>query len=162
MNRLNAYILVFAILAFMSCDQESRNEAKPNMEDAILVNVTHSAGDKWASTDNFLPLPFNIAKLGSDDVIILSERLDAGKKIDVKPIGAIRILENDTLLTYVISLPSEETERTMDAEDFDEFATVFSGAKWIIEQYMLNRGNSNTVRLKSWENENFANKYLLK
>lgn len=145
-----------------SCEEKTPEAIVLDENNAIKVDVLHSAGDKWASSDNFLPLPFNIAKGGTDEIIILSSRIKKGETLDVKPIGAVRIIQNDTLHTYVVTIPIEVKHKSISAEDFDEFSTVFSGAKWIVEQYLLNRENSNSVKLKSWENENFAIKYLLK
>ena len=150
------------VVVAQSCKQEEVKTLTLDVKNGMEVNITHSAGDKWTATDNFLPLPFNIAKGGSYDIIVLSERFKKGEKLDVKPIGAIRIIQNDTLLTYVVTIPVGQEKKSISAEDFDEFSTVFSSAKWIIEQYLLNRHNTHSTKLKSWENENFAIKYLLK
>ena len=162
MKKVYVYILVITIVAIFSCKEEAKKDLVFDEKKGLKVEVTNSAGDKWNSTDKFLPLPFNVARGKTEDIIVLSERLEKGKSIDVKPIGAIRILQNDTLLTYIVSLPVDKKQRSITADDFDEFSTVYSGAKWIVEQYMLNRKNSPSVKLKSWENENFAIKYLLK
>ncbi len=162
MKKVYVYILVIMIVVMQSCKKEVPNKLVLDENNGMEVNVLHSAGDKWADTDNFLPLPFNIAKGGTDDIIVLSERIKEGESVDVRPIGAIRILQNDTLLTYVVTIPVGEDHKSLSTDDFDEFSTVFSGAKWIVEQYLLNRKNSYSVKLKSWENENFAIKYLLK
>ena len=45
----------------------------------------------------FLALFANIAKAQNDEIIVLSERMDKGESLNVKPIGAIRILQNDSL-----------------------------------------------------------------
>jgi hypothetical protein len=145
-----------------SCQEETVKPVVVDENNAVKVKVMHSAGDKWASSDNFLPLPFNIGKGGTDDIIVMSERIKKGETINVRPLGAIRILQNDTLFTYVVTVPVEQKYKSISVSDFDEFSTVFSGAKWIVEQYLLNRKNSYSVKLKSWENENFAIKYLLK
>ncbi len=150
------------IVALQACKEEAPKTIILDENNTIEVDVVHSAGDKWAISDNFLPLPFNIAKRGTDDIIVMSERIKERETLDVKPIGAIRILQNDSLLTYVVTIPLGFKHKSISAADFDEFSTVFSGAKWIIEQYLLNRKNTYSVKLKSWENENFAIKYLLK
>jgi hypothetical protein len=51
--------------------------------------------------------------------------------------------------------------KVIDADGFDEFSTVYSSAKWIVEQYLVNRKGSNVIKLKSWENEKTAINYLL-
>lgn len=146
----------------LSCKEDTPKAIVLDDNNAIEVDIVHSAGDRWAPSDNFLPLPFNVAIGGEDEIIVLSERIKKGVTLDVKPIGAVRILQNDTLITYVVAIPIKLDYKSLSASDFDEFSTVFSGAKWIVEQYLLNRKNSYTVKLKSWENENFAIKYLLK
>ena len=163
MKKLYIYIIVILIVGVISCKKDQA--IKPlalDENNAIQVEVQHSAGDQWSQVDNFLPLPFNVAKGGEDEILVMGKRISNGTSVDVKPIGAIRIVENDTLKTYVLSVPVESEHISLSTVDFDEFSTVFSGAKWIVEQYLLNRQNSNAVRLKSWENESFAIKYLLK
>lgn len=155
-------MLVIMIVAMQSCKEDVQKTVILDEDNGVEVKVVHSAGDNWEETDNFLPLPFNVAKLGGDEVILLSKRVKKGEKLTVKPLGAIRILQNDTLITYVVALPVKSKYKTFNTVDFDEFSTVHSGAKWIIEQYLINRKNPYSVKLKSWENENFAIKYLLK
>ena len=150
------------VIGMYSCKEEQQPSSKISDTGGIEVVISHSAGDDWAPSDNFLPLPFNVADLGNDETIILANRIKKGEKLEVKAIGAVRVSENDTLNTYIISIPVKSKYKSFAVSDFDEFSTVHSGAKWIIEQYMLNRKNSPSVRLKSWENENFAIKYLLK
>ena len=158
----NIYIVGLLIFSFFSCKEERTKKLVVDENNAVKVNITHSAGDKWLASDSFLALPFNVANGGGEEILVLSERLKKGEKIDVKPIGAVRVEKNDSLLTYVIGLPSDKKLQTIPAADFDEFSTVYSGAKWIIEQYLVNRQDADLVKLKSWENENYAIKYLLK
>jgi len=162
MKCLYIYLAVIMIVGLSSCKEETPKAIVLDENNAIEVKVVHSAGDNWESSDNFLPLPFNVAEGGLDEILVLSERIKKGVTLDVKPIGAVRVLQNDTLITYIVTIPLESEYKSISAVDFDEFSTVYSGAKWIIEQYLLNRKNSFSVKLKSWENENFAIKYLLK
>ena len=150
------------IVALQSCKEDVQKSVILDDDTGVEVVIAHAAGDNWEETDNFLPLPFNIANRGEDEVIVLSKRIKKGEKLKVKPLGAIRILQNDTLITYIVSLPIKDEYESFNTVDFDEFSTVYSSAKWIIEQYLINRRNSYSVKLKSWENENFAIKYLLK
>lgn len=162
MNRVYVYVLVIMIVVLQSCKEDVPKTLVIDEDSGVKVEVTHSAGDQWAKTDNFLPLPFNISTIGNDEIIILSKRIKKGESLNVKPLGAIRILQNDTLMTYVVSIPVKQKYKSLSTVDFDEFSTVYSSAKWIVEQYLINRSNSYSVKLKSWENENFAIKYLLK
>ena len=150
------------MIVITSCREEPSSTPQISDSGGVEVVVKHSAGDGWAATDKFLPLPFNVAELGSQKAIVLSDRIKVGEKLEVKPFGAVRVTENDSLHTYVVTYPIASKYNPFGVADFDEFSTVHSGAKWIIEQYILNRQNSNEVRLKSWEDENFAIKYVLK
>ena len=98
MKKIYVYLIVFMIVGLISCKEEVSNTIKLDENNALKVDILHSAGDKWEPTDNFLPLPFNIAKGNTDEIIVLSERLDKGEKVDVKPIGAIRIYQKLRLL----------------------------------------------------------------
>lgn len=162
MKKYYVYIVGFIVLTSLSCKDKTVKPIEVSDKNTIDVEVIHSAGDKWAEEDNFLPLPFNVARAGDEDILVLGRRIESGENVVIKPLGAIRIMQNDTLQTFVISLPQKAELQSLNTEDFDEFSTVYSGAKWIVEHYMLNRKNSHGVKLKSWENENFAIKYLLK
>jgi len=162
MKKIYIYLLIASIVAIYACQEEGPKEIVLNENQGLTVNVRHSAGDQWSSTDQFLPLPFNVAKAGNNDILILGKRIKRGEKLNVNPIGAIRIVQNDTLNTYILSIPTKAKYQSLQASDFDEFSTVHSGAKWIIEQYLLNRRQTFSTKLKSWENENFAIKYLIK
>ena len=72
----------------VSCKEDAPKVIVLDENNAIEVDIVHSAGDSWAPSDNFLPLPFNVAKGGDDDILVLSERIKKGVTIDVKPIGA--------------------------------------------------------------------------
>lgn len=150
------------VVILQSCKDDVPKSIEIDDEGGVTVIVKHSAGDNWDEKDNFLPLPFNIANAGNEELIVLSERIKQGEQLNVNPLGAINILENDTLITYVVSIPVKPKYKSFSTTDFDEFSTVYSGVKWIVEQYLLNRKNSYSVKLKSWENENYAIKYLLK
>ena len=162
MNKSYVYSIVFMVVGLFSCENEAKPIAKNDDKDGVAVTVSHSAGDNWEEEDNFLPLPFNVAQRNETDVIVLSERIEKGKHLKIRPIGAVRLLQNDSLRTYVVSIPSKSDFASFATSDFDEFSTVHSSAKWIIEQYLLNRKGSYSTKLKSWENENFAINYLLK
>ena len=157
----NIYIIGIVIFIVFSC--KPKEEVLEVMEDgAATVTITHSAGDRWSENDEFLPLPVNVASFGDKEVFVISDRLNAGKRIEIDPIGAVKLIENDSLKTYLISIPSQTENQIISVEDFDEFSTIHSSAKWILEQYLVNRLGSNKSRVKSWENENFALNYLLK
>ena len=157
-----AYLFAFVAIILFSCEIKKSEDTKVVDKDGVFqAVVSHSAGDSWSSTDEFLPLPMNIADVNGKDVFILSDREKVGVDIGIIPLGIVKLIENDSIKTYVLAIPSNENNRQIDAEGFDEFSTVFSSAKWIVEQYLVNRKGNGLIKVKSWENEKTAINYLL-
>lgn len=157
-----AYISVILSFTIFSCGTKNVNSDQDLDKEGMFQSViTHSAGDSWDRSDAFLPLPMNVAEVNEKAVFILSDRIKVGKIVGILPVGAVKLIENDSIKTYVLAIPSIEDDKNIDAEGFDEFSTVYSSAKWIIEQYLVNRKGSNVIKLKSWENEKTAINYLL-
>ncbi len=158
----HVYIAVFLGFILFSCEVKKENSELVLDEEGVFKSViTHSAGDSWNTSDTFLALPMNVGEINEKDVLLLSDRVKVGKSVSVIPIGAVKLIENDSIKTYVIAIPYLENDKKIDAQGFDEFSTVFSSAKWIIEQYLVNRKGNNVIKLKSWENEKIAINYLL-
>jgi len=162
MKLFNIYISVILSIVLISCGSKSeKNVNHPTEEGVFEVVVTHAAGDRWSNSDSFLPLPMNVGKVNNKKVLILSDRLNVKSNILVKPLGAISLIENDSLKTYVLAFPHDHKVKSMEADGFDEFSTVHSSAKWIVEQYLINRKGGHSTRVKSWDNEKSAINYLL-
>ncbi|MEE9439581.1 MAG: inorganic diphosphatase [Saprospiraceae bacterium] len=158
----NIYIIGLLVFTLISCkDKVEVKSVMINNKGGVTVSVKHCAGDRWDPKSDFLPLPMNIASVNGFNFLVLSDRLEKGKKLNVLPIGALRLMEHDTLNTYVIAIPTDRELKSIRVKNFDEFATLYSSVKWIIEQYMLSRRHGNDIKLKSWENENFAVKHIL-
>ena len=156
-----AYLSVLVLINFISCQGEKSVNTEVISEEGTFSSViTHAAGDSWNSSVGFLPLPVNIATVNNKEVLVLCDRRKQGEKIKILPLGAVRLIESDSLKTYVLGIPTDSDLVTIRANGFDEFSTVHSSAKWIIEQYMINRKGDNKVMLKSWENEKAAINYL--
>lgn len=162
MKLLYAYISVFLVFIAISCGVEKNSSDQEKDRDGVFRSViSHSAGDSWSTSDEFLPLPMNITEVNGKDVFLLSDREKVGKGIDIIPLGTVKLIENDSTKTYVLAIPSDENNRRINADDFDEFSTVYSSAKWIVEQYLVNRKGNNLIKVESWENEKIAINYLL-
>lgn len=157
-----SYAYMFAILLFTLFSCGTKKDKQPmDKEGAFQCVITHSAGDSWSKSDEFLPLPMNVAEVSGKEVFLLSDRVKVGKKIGILPLGSVLLIENDSIKTYVLAIPAIDKNKKINAEGFDEFSTVYSSAKWIIEQYLVNRKGSNVIKLKSWENEKTAINYLI-
>lgn len=161
MKLYHAYLLVILVISLISCGEEKNTKVDViSKEGAFISVITHSAGDSWETSFGFLPLPVNIGTVNNKEVLVLCDRRKTGEKINILPLGAVRLIENDSLRTYVLGIPTDKELTTISAKGFDEFSTVHSSAKWIIEQYLINRKGENKVVLKSWENEKTAINYL--
>lgn len=157
-----AYTAVITLFTLFSCQEEKVNKEQVLDEEGIFKSViTQSAGDSWSKSDAYLPLPMNVAEVNKKDVFLLSDRVEVGEIVALVPVGAVKLIENDSVKTYVLAIPYLDSEKSIDAQGFDEFSTVYSSAKWIVEQYLVNRKGSNVIKLKSWENEKTAINYLL-
>jgi hypothetical protein len=152
----HVYIVVFVTFILFSCGGEKVDSS----DGVFLTKIIHSAGDSWGSSFGFLPSPVNISEINDKKILVISDRIEVGSNVSVLPLGAVRLIENDSLKTYVLGVPTDEQHTTINAKGFDEFSTVHSSAKWIIEQYLINRKGDNRVALKSWENEKSAINYL--
>jgi len=162
MKVFNTYLLLILAIIVQSCGQKNNVADTHSIEKGIVdVVITHSAGDRWSDSDSFLPLPMNVGKVNEKEVLILTDRLETNTHVLVKPLGAINIIEHDSLKTYVLSIPHKQEGKAMKADGFDEFSTVHSSAKWIVEQYILNRKDGHSTRLKSWDNEKSAMKSVI-
>lgn len=155
------YIVGLLIFVLVSCKQDQVEIVKMNNSGSIQATIDIPSGDLWNSTDKFLTLPFNVGHVNDKKVIVIGKRIAANKKLDVTPIGAIKLLENDSIKTLILTIPFDIKQKTINVTNFNQFSTVYSSSKWIVEQYLVNRNGPNMIKLKSWENEKSAINYLL-
>jgi len=158
------YIYLFVIVGFMfsSCGEDTTSSVPNKSKNGIIVNITNPAGDRWSKGDDYLPLPVNVGEYKEEEVFVISDRIKAGKNVDVLPIGAIRLTQNDSIYTYILSIPSDKAKQSISVRNFDEFSTVYSSVKWILEQYLLNRSGARNIRVQGWYNEEYGLNYLQK
>ena len=153
----NISVCVLFVLAFHSCKSKS-DIAKP--ENAISVKVSHEVGSQWKKESKYLGLPGNLAEIlalqDQNKCLILSQPLRAGLKLDVLPIGVLRLEVEETDLNIILSYPIDSTLQTIHAKDLDEFATIHSSSKWIIEQWFLNHLGMGKVTIKGWESQEYV------
>jgi len=152
------YILGLILVTMFSCTQKTKTIIPKG---AYPVTIDKSAGELWEKTDQYLPLPVNIGHHDDKEVFVISDKKEQLSEIAVLPIGAVKYEENQKLKTIILSIPFNKEDRTVSVSDFDEFSTIHSSVKWIIEQYLVNRLGTKQTTIKSWENETFAINYLL-
>lgn len=157
------YSVVILMVVLISCKRnESASTPNYSEDKGVKVEVIKSAGDLFDHNDEYLGLPTNLAKVGNAISFVIGKPLKKDQNLNVYPIGAIRILQNDTLKTILVSIPSDQEFQTIAPKSFDEFATIHSSIKWILEQYLINRNLNQRTTLKSWEDDKFAINFILK
>lgn len=161
-NNLYIYIIVLSLFIVISCKKAAPTPKIEMTTDQVLVQISKGAGDLWKEGEQFLVMPFNLANYKGNEMLILGQRMDSNSAVVVNPLGAITTLENDSLKTYILATPRDAIYQTIDCKDFDEFSTVYSSTKWIIEQYIINHRGPNTSRLQSWEDDQFAINFLIR
>ena len=148
-------------MLILSCSPEKQlNDEK--IDGVHQLQINGSAGDYWEEGDQYLTMPFNVGSIDNTKVILIADKMNKDQLINIELIGAVVLDNNGKEETILLSIPSDQEKKVIDVEDFDEFSTVYSSAKWIIEQYLLNRSGNKKVKLKKWENETFAKNYLSK
>lgn len=162
MNRRYIYPIVILILTILSCKKTEPVIEVAMNSNQVMVQISKSAGDQWNAADQFLVMPFNLASYKGNQILILGQRLSTNSDVVVDPLGAIRTLENDSLKTYILATPRDKMYQSIDSKTFDEFSTVYSSTKWIVEQYIINHKGPNTSRLQSWEDDQFAINFLIR
>lgn len=142
---------------FSSCKQ---NLSGPLPENALLVKVSHQAGSPLDEEAKFLGLPGNMCEIlnlqNENKCLVLSKPIRKGVKLHVLPIGVLRLDVDEEALNIVLTYPIDTSLQTITAVDMDEFATIHSSAKWIIEQWFLNHKGMGRVSVKGWESKEYV------
>lgn len=90
------------------------------------------------------------------DILIIGESQPTGTVQGVKPIGALLLRDRGEIDTKIIAIPADERLRTIDVDNFLDFALANDAAKRIIELWFLNYKGPNTTQLIRWEDEAYA------
>lgn len=137
-----------------------------------FVNDTIGGNNKLI---DFLPYPGNYGYIpgtlkdkekGGDgdplDVLILSEALEAGTKIQVKLLAAILTKDRGELDCKLIAIPADEALQTINAKDYVEFSMKYGAAKDILENWFVHYKGLGQVEFLGWRNERFAEQEIEK
>ena len=131
MKLSHAYISVILLFTLFSCGEKSINELQFSDKDGVFqAIITHSAGNSWSSSDEFLPLPMNIADVNGKSVFLLSDREKKGSELGVTVLGAVKLIENDSITTYVLAIPLNDIKRELMLRalmNFQPFIVVQNG-----------------------------------
>lgn len=159
-----------ALVLICSCKEEKTQSVMALSNAGVSVKVNYGAGDAYREPgvkNAYLPLPFNLAQavLGETDTVdflILSDRIYKGQELHVIPIGALLLEDEGKDKEIFISIPSNTKRMTFDKSMFNDFAVEHASVKWMIEQYFVNAKDFSKVKLRSWEDEQYATRNLNK
>lgn len=162
---LSYLLFCLGLIFFGSACQEKSNS--PSNPDATTVKITHAAGELMEGAEHFLGLPSNLAEVlkiqdTNTKCLVLGHPMKKGSKLDVVPIGLLRLSSEGKLLNIILSSPADSSLQTISARDIDEFGTVHSSSKWIIEQWFINYKGLGKTKLLGWESKDYVVKNLLK
>lgn len=122
-----------------------------------------------ARTINFLPYPGNYGFIpstymnpekGGDgdalDVLVISNSVPTGTVMNVLPIAALQLKDNEEIDTKIIAIPADSTARTLQATNFTQFLIEYNMAKKIIEDWFIGYKGVGQMELIGWEDEKGA------
>jgi inorganic pyrophosphatase len=90
----------------------------------------------------FVPSTYMDPALGGDgdaiDILVISETVPSGTVMEVIPIAALELMDNNEIDTKLIAVPVDTSLRVMHATDFMTFTIKYNAAQQIIENWFLN------------------------
>jgi len=108
----------------------------------------------------FIPSTLMDETLGGDgdalDVLVLSESVDRGTVMNVKPIATLMLLDDGEIDTKIIAIPVDSTQRIIQATNFQELFLHYGMVKLILEEWFLNYKGPNRTTLLGWQDEVYA------
>ena len=118
---------------------------------------------------DFLPYPGNYGFIpstlmeedrGGDgdalDILLISESMERGAVVEVLPIGALLLEDNDEQDTKIIAVPVDTLQNVIDAKSYQVFMIDYDAAKRIIEEWFTHYKGDGQVELIGWKDENYA------
>ncbi|TXB63346.1 inorganic diphosphatase [Phaeodactylibacter luteus] len=118
---------------------------------------------------DFLPYPGNYGFIpgtalpvadGGDgdavDVLLISESLPTGTQIVVRPVGALRLLDEGQVDVKVIAIPADSALQVISPADFTDFSIRYDGARHLIESWFLQYDGLGAHQLQGWVDEERA------
>lgn len=108
----------------------------------------------------FIPSTYSDPKNGGDgdaiDVLVLAEYLPTGTVLAIKPIGLIKLIDNDEIDYKIIAVPSDVKYQILSVNNYNEFSNRFPEIKTIIELWFLNYNKTETATINGWGDEIMA------
>lgn len=128
--------------------------------------------DKMAGQDRvigFLPYPANLGFIPSTEInhkgkgleiLVLSERLEAGTVAEVIPIGLMQLETEGELQHIVVAVPARPSERQIEATNYTGLSVDYPAVKAILEEWFANHNPAASTNFVGWRDEKFAEKEI--
>ena len=160
-NLSHIIISLLLICGLQSCNSKPSNEN----ESGELIEILHSSGDDYSyKTEGletfYAPYPFNHgilkSKYGIDyDIVILSKKVEKGKKIGVELFAKMTIVDLKGAETAIlIARPNNTIYELCPISDFYDFSIEQFYLKQMVQYWYSNRFGLNGTIVKGWEPAN--------
>ncbi len=108
----------------------------------------------------FIPSTYMDPEQGGDgdalDVLVLSESMEMGTVVEVKPIASLELLDNGELDTKIIAIPADSSLQIIDATDYITFYIKYNKAHQIIQDWFLSYKGIGRTELVGWRDDQAA------
>lgn len=119
-----AIVFTVILTILLSCNND--NVLRKSLSDMteFEAKIVIPAGDLMPSFDNIqMPTFFNIGTIISDPelkvpTIVLGQRVDKGKRLDIRNLGLISFERDTTEITYILSYADDFSSEELDFERF--------------------------------------------
>lgn len=153
----------FCINLLFSCQETVPPVDYSHISNAFEVEISTSAGQ--TASGSFLPLMGNLGYMDMEQnigVLVLSESVETGKIMNVRPVGTLLLKEANQLKHIIIASPLDTTIQLTETTIFQEFITKNAGEKQIIQDWFLYQKGLGNTELVGWKDEQYASNLLEK
>lgn len=114
----------------------------------------------------FIPSTLSNKNEGGDgdpiDILVLSSSMTTGSLLEVVPVAVLKLLDNKEEDYKIIAIPSDVTQRTIQATSLNQMNTEYKDALQIIEKWFLNYNPKDPAQSAGWGDEKEALKIIKK
>lgn len=108
----------------------------------------------------FIPSTFMDPEQGGDgdalDVLVIAESMPTGTLVECIPVAVLLLEDRGEIDSKIIAVPLDPALRVMKADDFQSFFLNYDAARYIIEQWFLHYKGFGVMKIKRWEDDNYA------
>lgn len=146
------------ISVFNSCADNSQKGKKKNegKTDLIEVRVTQAMGTALADSIKYLPLIGSMAEAkisaeANNPFLIVGKDISKGDNLMVKKIATIVYSHHGVEQRLFLAFPDDAKYQSLDADNFNDFATSYISVKWQIENWYNHFAGLGKSKFLKWE-----------